>query len=304
MQGLWYGDKRDRVKWGALVYLAREKNISCIVQVAYFRHGPDLKLQINECEFEREEGLPQEVWNHFSDLKHIERLGDAIGKIIVVLDHKLNLIFDPDKRTNYIDKIVSHLNKEKSPKIVFLDPDTGIEPKKGKAEHITTNDLQKIWAALLPGDLLVIYQHAAFTENWLNDRKKKMSVVCDNVCVKHILGKGIAQDMAILWCIKGSEAKSVTDSESIIEREPPTKTTEAAPKPGTCPCGCGKKPKTKKGIFWSGHDGRVSGWIRQIEKEEKTIADFPTINDLYAAWVRAGKPGGNRPRLAAIFKKL
>jgi hypothetical protein len=300
MQGLWYGDKRDRVKWGALVHLANTKGIRCIVQVAYFRHGTNLKLQINECDVEREVDLHQEVWDHFSDLRHIERLGGATGLEIIVLDKT----FDPAKRPDYIGKIIYKVNEIKSRKIVFLDPDTGIAPRKGKAEHITTNDLQKIWGALLAGDLLVIYQHAAFAENWLNDQKKKMSVVCDNVCVKHILGKGIAQDMAMLWCLKDSAVKSVTDSESIIEREPSTKTTEAALKAGKCPCGCEGKPNTKKGIFVPGHDGRISGWIRQIEREEKEIADFPAINDLYAAWLHAGKPGENHPRLAAICRKL
>jgi hypothetical protein len=95
MQGLWYGDKRDRVKWGALVYLAREKKISCIVQVAYFRHGPDLMLQIEE----KEVPLPEEVWNHFSDLKHIKRLEDKKNLEIIILDQ----IFCTDKRTDYID---------------------------------------------------------------------------------------------------------------------------------------------------------------------------------------------------------
>jgi hypothetical protein len=314
MQGLWYGDKRDRVKWGALVHLAKEKNIFCIVQVAYFRHGPDLKLQINECEVEREVELSQEVWDHFSDLRHIERLGGAIGKIIVVLDHKLNLIFDPYKRDDYIGAIVSEIKNPKivsemkngSPKIFFLDPDTGIEPEKAKHGHVKKQDIEKIWRVLSPGDLLVVYQHADRTKKWrieqLNKRKTKMSSACDNVCVKHVLGKDIASDVAMLWCLKDLAAESVIDSEPIIEREPPSKTTEAAPKPGTCPCGCGEKPRV--GAFVQGHDGRVSGWILQIERKGKKASDFPAhISDLYHAWVLAGKPGGNQPRLKKLVKR-
>jgi len=296
MQGLWYGDKRDRVKWGTLVHLARTRAIPCIVQVAYFRRGPKLMLQIEENEVR----LPEEVWNHFSDLKHIKRLENPTGLKIKVLYQE----FKPENRREYINKIVSALKNIKCRKIVFLDPDTGIEPINRKPEHVAIEDMQEIWKALCTDDLLAVYQHSDRTKKWVDDRKEKMSEACDGVVVKIISGKDIASDIAMLWCLKDLATESVVDSESIIEREPPTKTTEAALKQGTCPCGCGKKPKTEEGIFWSGHDGRVSGWVRQIEKEEKTIADFPTINDLYAAWVRAGKPGGNHPRLAAIFKKL
>jgi hypothetical protein len=297
MQGLWYGDKRDRVKWGALVYLAKEQEISCIVQVAYFRHGPDLKLQINEFGVEREVELPQEVWDHFSDLRHIERLGKATNLKIIVLDQE----FKQKIRPNYISDIVTDLANIKCRKIVFLDPNTGIEPKNRKPEHVAIEDIQTIWKALSVNDLLVIYQHSDRTLNWLPDREKTMCSACGGVDIKTITGKGIASDVAMLWCLKDLVTKSVTDSESTIGREPPTKITEAAPKPGTCPCGCGEEPR--KGTFVPGHDGRVSGWIRQIEKKEKKISDFPAINGLYAAWVRAGKPGGNHPRLAGIFKK-
>jgi hypothetical protein len=296
MQGLWYGDRRDRVKWGALVHLSKEKNISCIVQVAYFRHGTEPMLQIGEGKIK----ISDSVWDHFSNLRHIERLGESIGLEIIVLDQ----CFDPVIRGDYIDMIASKVKEIECHKILFLDPDTGIEPKKSKPEHVTIEDLQKIWEALRHGDLLVVYQHAAFTENWLSDRKGTMSSACGNVDVGTITGTDIAADVAILWCLKDSAAKSVTDSESIIEGESSTKTTEAALKAGKCPCGCEGKPNTKKGIFVPGHDGRISEWIRQIEREEKEIADFPAINDLYAAWVRAGKPGGNHPLLAAICRKL
>jgi hypothetical protein len=300
MQGLWYGDKRDRVKWGALVHLAKEKNISCIIQVAYFRHGPYLKLQINECEVEREVALPQEVWDHFSDLRHIERLGDATGLEIIVLDEE----FKPGSRPKYIAEIVSKLKNIKCRKIVFLDPDTGIEPKNPEPEHVTTEDLQEIWAneGLLPDDLLVVYQHADRTNKWLPDRIETMSSACGGVKIETITGKGIASDVAMLWCLKDSEAKSVTNRESIIESESPTKTTEAAWKPGTCPCACGEKPE--EGIFMPGHDGRVSGWILQIERKGKKASDFPAhIADLYDAWVLAGKPGGNHPQLINLVKR-
>jgi hypothetical protein len=194
MQGLWYGDRRDRVKWGALIHLAKTKGIRYIVQVAYFRHGAEPILQTEEGEVP----LPIEVWNHFSDLRHIERLGDVTGKTITVLDQP----FDPDIRHKYIGLIVSKLKEIESPKIVFLDPDTGIEPENSRPEHVIKQDIREIWAALSEGDFLVVYQHADRTKTWRDDRGQKMSVACDNVPVKIILGTGIASDVAMLWCRK------------------------------------------------------------------------------------------------------
>jgi hypothetical protein len=265
MQGLWYGDKRDRVKWGALVHLANTKGIRCIVQVAYFRHGDDLKLQIGEDEVQ----LPIEVWNHFSNLRHIERLGEATGLKIIVLDQ----LFDPNKRRDYINMIALHLDEihkeSKSRKIIFLDPDTGIEPEKSSGpKHVTKKEIEAIWKTLSERDLLVVYQHADRTNQWLPDRIKTMYSACGGVKIETITGKGIASDVAMLWCLKDSATRSVTDNESIIKRDPPTKITEAAWKPGTCPCGCGKKPSTGR-TFVQYHDGRVSGWILQIERQEK-----------------------------------
>lgn len=194
MQGLWYGDRRDRVKWGALIHLAKPGRIRTIVQVAYFRHGAEPMLQTDEGDVP----LPIEVWNHFSDLRHIERLGDVTGKTIIVLDQP----FDPVTRHKYIGLIVSKLKEIESPKIVFLDPDTGIEPKNAKPEHVTKQDIREIWAVLSDGDFLVIYQHADRTKTWRNDRRQQMSVACDNVPVNTLLGTGIASDVAMLWCHK------------------------------------------------------------------------------------------------------
>lgn len=199
MQGIWYGDRRDRVKWGALVHLADTTAISRIVQVAYFRHGPDPVLQTQEGEV----SLPAAVWNHFSDLGHIKRLGEATGKSIVVLRQP----FDPVRRREYVTAVVAELKKEvESPMIVFLDPDTGIEPGRAEPEHVTRQDIGEIWAALSPGDILAVYQHADRTTRWRDDRGQKMAAACDNTPVQAIVGSGVASDVAMLWCRKGSPA--------------------------------------------------------------------------------------------------
>jgi hypothetical protein len=283
------------VKWGALVYLSRQENITCINQVAYFRRGPNLMLQTEN----DDKALPEEVWNHFSDLNHIKRLEKKTNLKINVLDRE----FKPESRRKFIREILRELDNIKGQKIVFLDQDTGIEPKNSKPEHVTSKDLQEIWnsEALLINDLLVVYQHADRTKKWLLARKETMSKACGGAEVRNITGTGIASDVAMLWCKKSLANRSATDRESIIESDLP-KLTEATWKPGICFCGCGEKPR--EGIFMPGHDGRISGWILQIERKGKKASDFPAhIADLYALWIKAGKPGGDHPRLRELIKR-
>lgn len=43
--------------------------------------------------------------------------------------------------------------------IVFLDPDTGLQPTKPSWEHVLDSELASIWAAMPAGHVLVFYQH-------------------------------------------------------------------------------------------------------------------------------------------------
>jgi hypothetical protein len=285
MQGLWYGDKRDRVKWGALVYLANSKGIRCIVQVAYFRQGTDLKLKIGE----KEVPLPIEVWNHFSNLRHIERLGKATGLKIIVLDQYL----EPNKRPDYIHMIVSHLdeiNKEiEGRKVIFLDPDTGIEPGKSSGpKHVTKKDMEKIWKALSEGDLLVVYQHADRTKKWVPDRKEKMSFACGGVDVEIISGEDIASDVAMLWCCKGPTAKS--DPKRDLADAEPSKTSKKQKTPRLCAHQCGEM--TKGGYFCPGHDMKLRSIFLKVTRGEKSKKELDEIRlKMYEIWERdKGRP--------------
>jgi hypothetical protein len=170
MQGLWYGDRRDRVKWGALIHLAKMRTTSNIIQVAYYRDEAKRTLETSE----RLVPLPAGVWEHFSTLRHIERLAEATGVRIVVFDDILN----PTRRREYVAAVVLKLKDAQRPTIVFLDPDTGIEPVKADSVHVTKADLAEIWAALLPNDVLAAYQHADHTSSWQEDRTRKMVEAC------------------------------------------------------------------------------------------------------------------------------
>jgi len=214
MQGLWYGDRRDRVKWGALLYLAKTRGIPRILQVAYYRDGTDRSLETTEGRVP----LPEGVWEHFSSLRQIKRLGRATGTKIIVLDEP----FDPLKRDDYTASVVRRIRAVKSPKIVFLDPDTGIEPASARPEHVAKVDLVSIWAALSKDDILAAYQHAGHTRIWRTLRARKMSEACGGVPVHFITGTGMAADVAMLWSAweeRQKMATSMTVSELFKEAD-------------------------------------------------------------------------------------
>lgn len=194
MQGLWYGDRRDRVKWGALIHLAKTRAVPSIVQVAYYRDESDRRLETSEGQVP----LPEGVWEHFSDLRHIERLAQATGVSIVVLDDA----FEPPHRRKYIAAVVHKLKATPKPTIVFLDPDTGIEPGKADSVHVTKKDMAEVWAVLSAKDILAVYQHADHTNTWQQDRTRKMVEACGGAKVHAITGVGMAADVAVLWCRK------------------------------------------------------------------------------------------------------
>jgi hypothetical protein len=79
--------------------------------------------------------------------------------------------------------------------------------------------------------------------------------------------------------------------------------TKAVKVSGPCPCGCGETPR--KGVFVPGHDGRVSGWFRQVEAKKKQVGDLPkSAQAVFASWVRLGRPGGNHPHVREAATKV
>ena len=196
MRGLWYGDRRDRVKWGGLIHLAKIYKIPRVLQIAYLRDSGKMELIIGDAK--ETPRLQEEVWKHFSDLKSIRSLGDAVGVDIRVRD----AIFDPAKRAEYVEDTVAELKAIPRPLIVFLDPDTGISPtERASPEHVAWSDLERIWRALENDDVLVVYQHADRRSGWTESRRNLLSDRIAAPC-QMITGKEIAGDVTLLWCQK------------------------------------------------------------------------------------------------------
>jgi hypothetical protein len=150
----WYEDNRDLVKWGTLIALAGRFNLNHILQVLYYRPTEWAQIEIDG----KSANIPRELIQHFRDVDSICKLGCRFT--IGVLKHQ----FDnrPDRRRDYQERIIAAIYaRHYGAGIVFLDPDTGLEPESGKfgPTHVTQDELLEIWTALRRGDLLVFYQH-------------------------------------------------------------------------------------------------------------------------------------------------
>jgi hypothetical protein len=74
-------------------------------------------------------------------------------------------------------------SQQHSKVLVFLDPDTGIEPQKSKAgsEHLRKSDIAQVCKLLHAGEKLVVYQHASRTENWQKIWTERLAPLADEM---------------------------------------------------------------------------------------------------------------------------
>jgi hypothetical protein len=196
MQGIWYGDRRDRVKWGALIYWAQH-NINVIAQVAFLRNSAGLTLELSSIP-----GAPipvhGAVLQYFSNLERITQLqGQGVPTIRVFT------MPWTEPRNAYLQSVVEWLAQlPPGAKLVFLDPDTGIAPPGGAGlQHVTQAEITTLWNNLIAGDWLAVYQHAAHNTDWLEERRRAFCTACGVESCQSIRCRPAA-DMAIFAAAK------------------------------------------------------------------------------------------------------
>lgn len=194
MRHIWYGDDRDLVKWGVLLHLARQHRIGLLVQVAFLRPS-----EFGMLEKDLEEiPIPGLVWEHFRDLHDIEELARRAGIEIRLLDAP----FEHRSRSAFISSVKQDLETLSEPKVVLLDPDTGIAPEKYDAKHVTADEIAKIWASLGAGDWLVHYQHQRRSAAWLDDTREEFRMAIGAPAVSTFRGPNVASDVAFFAAAK------------------------------------------------------------------------------------------------------
>jgi hypothetical protein len=173
MRDRWFGDNRDLVKWATLTHIASERGLKSILQVPYWR--PEESLP--RFSFDGKSlAIPDKVWRFFRNIHSITQLGLEVWVSIKVVDKE----FKPDHRDAYLSEVKTNIHHTSRPLALFLDPDTGLQPKRCCPEHTAKEDIKTLWPVLKAGEWLVLYQHARFTHNWRESVANELSSLCSN----------------------------------------------------------------------------------------------------------------------------
>ena len=196
MQDKFYSDNRDLVKWSILHRLAETFQAHRILQIAFYRKRKFPNVIIDG----EEHDIPQEVLSHFRDLCTIEGIKSEIR--ITVFDKLF------ENREDYLKSVrvfLSNFLEEKC--VVFLDPDTGLEPQKNpNKNHVLESEAKSIWDAMDSGDVYVFYQHQTTRSKkpWIEPKRRQLenSLGIDNNSIKIAHGPKIARDVVFFYAQK------------------------------------------------------------------------------------------------------
>lgn len=198
MRDIWYSDNRDLVKWGFLMHMAKRYDLHEVIQVPYWRPEQDRP----SITFESSTFLvPEVVWQFFRNIKHIEHMGGAFDIPVKVLTD----VFNSKDRQGYSLKVREQIGKSARPLLLFLDPDTGLEPSRATDTHVTQAEVRDAWSALHKNEWLVLYQHARRTSHWIEEVAEQLRATCGNSPVQVARSERVGSDVAFL-CVKKSVA--------------------------------------------------------------------------------------------------
>lgn len=203
MRDLWYGDNRDLIKWGVLLELAQQYRAKHILQVLYERATVWKHLEVDG----KQVDLCPAVLQHFRNTNSIIGLRCDAG-----VDVLSDTFAD---RGTYLRTVLDRIQlRTRRPGIVFLDPDTGLEPPGGKAglEHVLESELGQIWRTLSSGDVMVFYQHQTNRNGapWIEPKKMQFERALNipRGSAKLAQAAEIARDVAFFFVKKNHEDRN------------------------------------------------------------------------------------------------
>jgi hypothetical protein len=199
MRDKWYADNRDLLKWATLAHIARSQNMQTIVQVPYWR-PEEFRSHFDF----RGEHLPvsDEVWGFFRNIHHITGLAPQIAVSINVVDAQ----FNPNQRETYIAEVCSQMERSRRPLLLFLDPDTGLQPERCRPKHTSVEEVEEFWPCLRPREWLVLYQHARRIAGWDEAVACQLSFLCGQAEVQIARSQDVGHDVAFICVEKKGKA--------------------------------------------------------------------------------------------------
>ena len=199
MRDRWYGDNRDVVKWSAVVHLARREAIADVLHAALYRpdtEWPALATARGPA------ALPDDVVRHFRDLDDLQRL--AVGTGLRILTVKEPFAERAAGRAAYFLRVCGRVRDHPAPVVVLLDPDTGLVPETPGPQHVASDEVAQIFAALRPGDVLACYQHARPQKDWRGRARRAFANAPGVPSFEvEVLRSDLARDVLMLAVKKG-----------------------------------------------------------------------------------------------------
>jgi hypothetical protein len=195
MRDIWYADNHDLIKWGVLFRLAEKYEATRIVQVVYYRPSNFGQIEIDG----QQVAIPEEVIAHFRNVR-------AVGSID---SHIRVAVFDPvfQNRQAYLQAMLALLPAYAGERcVVFLDPDTGLEPQTPSLEHVLGTEVNAIWVNMRSGDVFVFYQHQTNRagQPWIPQKHAQLAQALGvpQASVKIASGEAIARDVVFFFIQK------------------------------------------------------------------------------------------------------
>ena len=176
--------------------LANQHGLSRIVQIAYLRPSvfPNIDLggQVKE--------VPSEVRSHFRDINNVTALRNRIS---------ISVFGEPfEDRKAYKEAVIRYLtNLVDKPRLVFLDPDTGLEPAgRPELKHVLDTEAYAIWSELKTNEVFAFYQHKTNrnAKPWIEEKRVQLEKALKVEEGTVLVGKSmkIANDVVIFYATK------------------------------------------------------------------------------------------------------
>ncbi len=195
MRDSFYADNRDLVKWGVLLRLAEIFEADRILQLAFYRPSEFGRLVIDgqECD------IPEDVTTHFRNVKAIENISSKVGVTV----------FGPvfENRSTYLQAALAFLSGFAQERcIVFLDPDTGLEPQKPSFDHVLESEAHVIWDEMKARDVFAFYQHQTNRAGkpWIEPKRSQLAGAIGLPLqeIKIANGRSTARDVVFFYAQK------------------------------------------------------------------------------------------------------
>ena len=194
MRNVWYGDNRDLLKWAVLTILAERYDANRIIQIAYFRSHKFPKVQLDGVDLE----IPNAVITHLRDVRNISLIPSV----------QVTVFDDPfQDRAAYHASVLSFLAKFRDEScVIFLDPDTGLEPAKPRLKHVLVREARAIWEVLKSGEVFAFYQHRTNRagQPWIESKRLQLErgLGLKKNSIKVANSLQLANDVVIFYALK------------------------------------------------------------------------------------------------------